>query len=110
MMQIQKLLMSASANVRTLGQRLSVQASATHGPSDRADLNEWIQDCDAQAQALTAIAAAYGPIIQSAIEMGCSGLSHRIKVEYRSKSALTGEEIFVNVSEHIFEVAELQLN
>lgn len=110
MMQIQKLLMSAAANVKTLGQRLSVQASATHDPSDRADINEWIEACNSQEQTLAAIAAAYGPIIQSSIDTGCAGLSHRIKVEYLSKSALTGVEIFVNVSEHIFEVAELQLN
>jgi hypothetical protein len=103
-MDINKLLLSAALNVRTLGQRLSVQMSATHDPQDKAELREWIEACQSQSDALKTMASAYGPIIQSAIETGIAGKTHKIVVSERAESKLTGEEIFVTVSEHLFTV------
>jgi hypothetical protein len=103
-MQIKSVLNGAALNLRSLKGRLEVQRSATHDPSDRADMEEWIVDTQRQIEALEAIATAYGPIIQSAISTGLMGKTHKISVHERAESKLTGEEIFVLVSEHVFSV------
>ena len=103
-LQVKKLLESSALNLRTLAQRLSVQLSATRDKDDKNDLQEWIDAIRSQAGALDAVAAGYGPIIQSAIDTGVQGKTHRITVSERAESKLTGEEIFVVVSEHTFMV------
>lgn len=80
-MNIKNLLNNSAQNLRGLIGRLEVQANATHDPSDKADLQEWIEDCRNQIAALSAVASAYGPIIQSAIETGIAGHTHRVLVQ-----------------------------
>lgn len=103
-LQVKKLLESSALNLRTLAQRLSVQLSATRDKGDKDDLQEWIDAIKSQAGALDAVAAGYGPILQSAIDTGAHGFTHKITVAQRAESKLTGEEIFVTVSEHLFTV------
>jgi hypothetical protein len=80
-MNIKNLLNNSAMHLRGLVGRLEVQLKATHDPSDKDDLREWIDDCRGQIGALNAVASAYGPIIQSAIDTGIRGLTHRILVQ-----------------------------
>lgn len=103
-MNIKTLLNNSAQNLKGLIGRLEVQANATHDPSDKADLQEWIEDCRNQIAALSAVASAYGPIIQSAIETGIAGHTHRVVVQrFKEPPQFKGEE-WEEISSHEFTV------
>lgn len=101
-MKINSVLNGAAMNLRSLKGRLEVQRSATHDPSDKSDIAEWLEDTQNQIAALEAIASAYGPIIQSAIDTGMLGVTHRIAVQVTEPENGT----WVNVSTHDFTCEE----
>ena len=107
-MNIKNLLNNSAMHLRGLVGRLEVQLKATHDPSDKDDLREWIDDCRGQIGALNAVASAYGPIIQSAIDTGIRGLTHRIVVQtVKTKYSEKGEVVYCeweDVSSHEFTV------
>lgn len=99
-MKINSILNGAAMNLRSLKGRLEVQRRATHDLIDKADIAEWLEDTQNQIAALEAIASAYGPIIQSAIDTGCQRLTHRITVQVTDP----GNGAWINVSTHEFTV------
>jgi hypothetical protein len=80
-MNIKNLLINSAKNLKGLMGRLEIQASATRDRCDKADLLELIKECDYQFDALKAIAIAYGPMLQSAVNIGTQGHTHRIVVQ-----------------------------
>lgn len=108
-MQVKNLFANVSQNLKALIGRLEVQRNAMHNPSDKADLSEWIDDCRAQAMALEAIAAVYGPVIQSALNAGVAGYSHRVTVaQQHVYNPETGEKIWQEISSHEYEVPKFE--
>jgi len=80
-MKIDKLLKDCAASINALSNRLEIQNRACHNPSDKADVNEWIEDCRTQVAALQCIATSYGPIMQASIDAGMAGQKHHVLVE-----------------------------
>jgi len=103
-MNIDKLLKESASNLKSLSARLDIQAGATRDRDDKTDIAEHSMQCMQQVLALNAIRAAYGPIIQCAIDSGCRGRTHRIVVQEVQQLHEDGSPIWRDVSSHEFTV------
>ena len=106
-MLIRTLFKNAAANLRTLNNRLTIQAKAQRDVEEQRETVEHALECHAQAVGLTALEMAYGPVLQHMIDLGEKGVTHRIVlqiVDMRPDDSETTK--WLDVSEHIFEIQE----
>lgn len=101
-MKIQKLLNTAAASCLLLAGRLAIQRRATHDPSDKNEISEQIEEIRQVSEGVKVVANAYGPILQSAIELGTLGVTHRIVVQSRPAFVDKPNSNWVVVAVHEF--------
>jgi hypothetical protein len=102
-MKIEKIFLNSALYLNSLARRLVIEAKALRTVSDKEEVFEQSEHCVTLAEGLDAINAAYGPILQSAIDVGMSGKTHKIFVMVRNPEA-TGDMLWSLVSEHEFKV------
>lgn len=109
-MKIDNLLHFSSAMLISLAHRLDIQAKAQHSDKDlQAETEEMSNDCRISAEALAVVAQAYAPIIQSAVDTGIAGHTHRIAVQILNPEYDAGYDdpiAWTDVSIHTFEVSK----
>lgn len=106
-MKIKQVLNDGATSVASLAHRLQVQLGATRTPQAiKKELKEWIADLAQLQSALNMIGEAYGPIMQSAVDVGMAGYSHRVAVEVLKPAPTDGPNDgfpeWIEISEHIF--------
>lgn len=103
-MNVTQFFKDAAGDLKSLRGRLEIQNAATRDKDDKADVAAWITAIDAREKCLIAFGAAYGPILQSAIDTGNSGQTHRIAVETPVYGVTAETDGWQMVSAHEFTV------
>ena len=103
-MNVTQFFKDCAADLKSLRGRLEIQNAATHDKDDKADVAAWIQALETRENCLIAFGAAYGPILQSAIDTGNAGLTHRIAVETAVYGVTADYDGWQMVSAHEFTV------
>jgi hypothetical protein len=103
-MNIEKILLNSANHLHSLANRLFIEAQAVRTNHDREDVVQNANECGDLADGLKAINAAYGPILQCAVDVGLSGKRHKIAVFEERDSDITSSKVWYAVSEHKFTV------
>ena len=103
-MNVTQFFKDCAADLKSLRGRLEIQNAATRDKDDKADVAAWITAIETRENCLIAFGAAYGPILQSAIDTGNSGQTHRIAVETPVYGVTSDYDGWEMVSAHEFTV------
>lgn len=103
-MNVTQFFKDCAADLKSLRGRLEIQNTATRDKDDKADVAAWITAIETRENCLIAFGAAYGPILQSAIDTGNSGQTHRIAVETPVYGVTADYDGWEMVSAHEFTV------